>query len=514
MAKPRATKLTPAALRDAYAADLRAAWEYFRTKYGDQTPYAFVMYGVEDPTRLEPHVLTEEGLTRVAQRYLKDGYHDTLDEARKALRYSVADSPLFDALEGRVPAAEALLAGNDAALDRAGGYVLLVKTAADALARLDKEGLFGKGKARAGLLLAVLLEDADDDEGLADKATKRLNPPAVVKRFEKETAVEGVYAAADVIALAPGGKTIYVAGTRDDQDGEDSDENHVARVDLAGRKLTRRWAFAHPNDGDSVAALVAHPAGRAVYALRTQVGDDGESAGLLMRFAHDRGKPTHERRLNAQGTALAVSPDGSRLALALADKTVALLDPADLRTLATHKIPDTASALLWLANGPILAATGKLLVRLDPDGGKVTATVKLPAFHLAADAGERLLAVGRWFEMRDILDRSKRKPFGVTLLRLPSLKPVREVRVDGFQAVTPALSPDGTLLACELHRIGVAPRYAVAVFDTRTGKELARRKSNYVNDLAFLPDGRTLVIADSGHYKGEALTLWKIPGRD
>jgi hypothetical protein len=94
MGTTRRPKLSPVKLKEAFDADLAAAWAADRSRRAEETPYAFVLYGVEGgPAWLWPYVLTEEGLTRVATRYLKEGYHDTLGEARDELRWSVADAP-------------------------------------------------------------------------------------------------------------------------------------------------------------------------------------------------------------------------------------------------------------------------------------------------------------------------------------------------------------------------------------------------------------------------------------
>ena len=80
-------------LQAAFYEDLADAWRRQRQRAREETPYAFVLYGVEDVPEFTAHVLTEEGLTRVAQRYVDQGYYETLRESCEALRYSVADSP-------------------------------------------------------------------------------------------------------------------------------------------------------------------------------------------------------------------------------------------------------------------------------------------------------------------------------------------------------------------------------------------------------------------------------------
>ena len=58
-------------LVDAFLGDLAAAWAYSRHVHAGLTPYAFVLYGQESPTEFTAHVLTEEGLTAVARRYVE-----------------------------------------------------------------------------------------------------------------------------------------------------------------------------------------------------------------------------------------------------------------------------------------------------------------------------------------------------------------------------------------------------------------------------------------------------------
>ncbi|MDA7977283.1 MAG: hypothetical protein MPJ50_00775 [Pirellulales bacterium] len=66
-------------------------WQYCRDLHADQTPYAFVLYGLEDIPSLSAHVLTEESLTQVAEEYIAKGHYETLDESRDELRYSIEE---------------------------------------------------------------------------------------------------------------------------------------------------------------------------------------------------------------------------------------------------------------------------------------------------------------------------------------------------------------------------------------------------------------------------------------
>jgi hypothetical protein len=256
-------------LIDAFVTDLAAAWSADRAARAKETPYAFVLYGVEGgPAWLSPYVLTEEGLNRVATRYVKEGYYDTLAEARDALRWSVPDAPIArSGGEPKLPSVEAVFSPRAKKLGETEGYRTLAKAATEALKRLDRQGLFGKGRARERIVLVILTEDTEDD--LATPSVKALNPRAVWKRFEAQTRTEGVYAACNALAIAPDGKTLLATGTRDkheadddDFDEDDEDENEIIAFDLRGPRLRRRWAFKFPTFGDAGRKVAASPDGR------------------------------------------------------------------------------------------------------------------------------------------------------------------------------------------------------------------------------------------------------------
>src|SRR5215472_12046004 len=139
----KSSKIKPAQLRGAFRADLAACWQYARSRHSKETPYAFALHGLEGAPHLYPFVLTEEGLTRVAERYVKEGPYETLEEARKALRYSMEDSPYTGELEDELPNVDALMEPIEDSLDETEGYALLAKAAMGALAALDKQGVFG-----------------------------------------------------------------------------------------------------------------------------------------------------------------------------------------------------------------------------------------------------------------------------------------------------------------------------------------------------------------------------------
>ena len=497
-------KPTPAALRDAFLADLPGVWASFFATYPDQTPYAFVLAGREHPVELTAHVLTEEGLTTVATRYVNDGYYDTLDEARDALRYSVDDSPWFPEREGRLPAVDALWNRHADDVDDVTGYRLLAPAAMEALKKLDKGRLFGTGRRRQRLLLAILTAETEED--WTDRSAKKLNPPAVYKRFDRQARVEGTFAKCETLAAGPDGRTVYAVVHRDlDEDGDDS-VNELIAYRLRGRRLERRWAFAFPTFGDAGLAVAPAPDGKSVVLMRRRYVERVAYA-LLMRFPARKNKPEAQHEFPGEPASFAASADGGTLAVGLNDKTLHLFD-ADLRPLRVHPLKRRPADLLFLRDGTLLVATDGGVLKVDPATGRTRVAAPGSAHRLSGDDAGRLLAVSAW--PQNLLGGAKRgKETPVRLLRLPSLKPVRSFAVPGHHAVGGTLSPDGALLALEAHEMG-KPRRFVAVFDAGTGAEVARRKSDFVADLAFLRNGRTLGVPESGAMAKEPITLWKV----
>src|SRR5439155_13973602 len=137
---------------------------------------------------------------------------DTLEEARAALRYSVADSPLFRAFEERLPSVEAVFGPHAEVLGETAGYKLLAEAAMDAISLLDQTGLFGTGAVREQILLIFITDDTEVDWTLP--SAKRLNPASVFERFEKATRIEGTYSSCHALAASPDGRTLYTGGSR------------------------------------------------------------------------------------------------------------------------------------------------------------------------------------------------------------------------------------------------------------------------------------------------------------
>ncbi len=505
MPTPAKPKLSPAKLRKAYTVDLATAWAVARQKYPDHTPYAFVLYGVEggEPPEFYPYVLTEESLTHVAQRYLDGGYHDTLDEARASLRYSVAASPFVKDLEQYTPTVGALVAPFASELDDETGYALLAKAAMAALKKLDAEGLFGTGAERERLLLVIITEDTP--KNWSKDSARRLNPLSVFERFEKQTKIEGTFKSIEKLAIAPDGRSFFAAGSRRVEPGDDF-VGEIIAYDIYGPRPVRRWTFEHPHVLDGVLGLIPEPERRSILVLRVQ-----NNTTLLMRFAEDSGQPIQEMRLPDDPVRIALSADRSLIALATREGMIHMLDAGALKILKSRDLRVGLKDVLYLDKGVLLVATDAAVLQLDPSGiAPAVIAAPLRASKFAADEGNTLLAVSRRFAQPGPEYDAPPTEFGVHLLRLPTFEVLRTFLIPNHQAVTPALSHDGRLLAFEAHEIG-KPRTFIVVFETATGREIARRRSDFIGALAFLPDDKTLVIARSTTTLGEPIDLWKVP---
>jgi hypothetical protein len=67
---------------------------------------------------------------------------------------------------------------------RAANQYIVLEMLIDALGMLDREGFFGSGAAREAVTLMVYVSDSSLSEEWWPESVRRLNPPAVVARFE------------------------------------------------------------------------------------------------------------------------------------------------------------------------------------------------------------------------------------------------------------------------------------------------------------------------------------------
>ena len=515
MATKKLAEPSAAELRKAFKTDLATAWEYSKNKHPGHTPYAFVLYGVEGgPPSFMPCVLTEESLTSVAQKYVANGHHDTLEEARESLRYSVADSPFCSELNKFTTTVDGILKPFAKSLDEEKGYKLLAQAAMVALAALDEKGLFGVGERRKKLLLVIITEGTECD--WSDASAKKLNPPAIYKKFKDDTKVEGTFASSVAFAMSPDGLSLYSTGSGTNLalvKGKDKSCNELVACDIRGPRLVPRWRFQFPSFGDTGSNILCTPDGKHVLFLRSRIDNaDGVVKGVtvFMRFSTDNQTPLNEHVLPGWPTGIAINADGSTIVIctgARSRNTLHFFD-RDLKPLRTLAFEHLAQDLLFLRNGDLLLATPMGVLRLAPRSDHATTFLSGSSFHLSVDETEKLLAVSKnRYEFK--AEGAKPKEFGVQIYDLKSAQRRHEFIVPGCTAEAGVLSPDGSLLVCDVWKIDGARQFGV-VFDVATGEEIARRKGDWIKQRAFLRDSRTVAVAESGFTLGVPIALWKI----
>jgi hypothetical protein len=168
-------------LIQAITADLRDAWSKFQEKHPDETIYGFGLYTTDGGDYFIPFVLGEKGYEEIAEDGDEDGF----------LRWNVADSPYHEDEDcicyTRTDEAIAELPSpfsfedddeSDAALQ------VFFDSAFEALQSLDKEKLFGTGKARDSITLLLTAGDIDEDFVL--NYAKKLNPAKVFETFKAQ----------------------------------------------------------------------------------------------------------------------------------------------------------------------------------------------------------------------------------------------------------------------------------------------------------------------------------------
>ena len=492
-------KPKPSELREAFKSDLAACWQYARSLHPKETPYAFALHGLEGTPHLYPCVLTEEGLTEVAKRYITQGYYETLAEARKELRYSIEDSPHHTELDEHFATVDALVEPVEDTLDETERYSLLAKAAMDAFAALDKQGLFGKGKQREKLLLMIDTSLAEKD--WSSPSVKKLNPRAAAKRYENETKVEGDFNSASYLQLSADGRSLCYKSYRevDPRTGKVFDDLVVC--DVVGNSLKRRWAISSRNT-EIYPDISCAPDGT-VFVRETK-GDDDDCKTKITRYA--KGEKSRQTQIVVSGEArLVFSPNGARTAMCVRDK-LQLLDEK-LQPQSSHRIPEGLRAEQFLRSGELLATGSRRLALMDAKGKWRNLPYQEPVRWFSLSADESLCAISIY---KGGIHPKPKDQHGFKVLSFPKLKLVRNIQIPGHQLIRATLSSDGKLAACEASEIGT-PKKFIAVFDVKTGREIARRKSDTNAETVFVPAKPVLAIGTGGHTKGEPVLLWKIP---
>lgn len=505
-AMQRPDKLDSRQLRKQLRAELSECWMCARLKHPEETPYAFVLYGVDDTPSLIAVILTEESLTVVAQRYVSEGYYETLDEAREDLRWSVADSPNYDDLLDAMPNVDALVEPWASTVDEKEGYKRLADVAVKALKDLDDVGAFGDGAARDSLVLSVMTPDAEVDHSLPTAV--KLNSPATYERFASQLSKPGIHRSCDKLVCPGGGGEVYFMGSRatDPPDLENEFIREIVAADLAGLKVVRRWAYELTKEGDIVRDIAWDETSSTLLGLRITYLDS-ETTSLLLRFAGNSAEPMYSRTLDGEPLKLIVAPEGSQLGV-LYSKRFMLLDDG-FQELASLTFETRSHDAKLLRDGHLLLATYRGVIRVNLTTREQSApTTDGPADRLQVSGDHRVLSVSRTFDDSPYSDR---RPRGIHVYELPSLRPIRTIELPDRRCVLHCMSDDGRVIAFEACDTKSRAIEIVAV-DAESGAEVARQRTKHsVIELAFLPDSYTLAICGSEYRESEPIDFWKIP---
>jgi hypothetical protein len=188
------------------------------------------------------------------------------------------------------------------------------------------------------------------------------------------------------------------------------------------------------------------------------------------------------------------------------DQELVLLD-RDFNTIRRAALAFRPGDVIFLPSGELLVGGDEQILRITRHTGAIIGTIAFPGRNMSIDDAAQFLAASRWFA---ITGAERMRPFGLSVLSLPSLQVHQAYHIPGHQLVRPTLSPDGKLLALQAHE-AKGYRRLVVVFDNLSGRKIAERRCDSGAPMEFLPDGRSLAIGRSGHLAGNPIELWTVP---
>lgn len=208
MSSNRQLEFDPEAVQVALVEVLRSAWQTIKTNSPSERPYGIVLYEGADHGYVCVTPFTEEALDRTVAEY-RNGPSSAEyegDLGRESLRWSTPDCPYHVMTEVGCPP---LISSEDLyelwkALDRDEEpfreYRVAVRRAClDALAQVDREGLFGADRGA----MTLMIEDRDGRETVEEirEIIGGLNPPDALERYERWRLVIEAHWAAKRAAL-------------------------------------------------------------------------------------------------------------------------------------------------------------------------------------------------------------------------------------------------------------------------------------------------------------------------
>jgi WD40 repeat protein len=468
----------------------RAAFSEVRAAHPDEHFYVFALFS-ETGDDLQPTCNTEEALARVTRRLRRTKPSD-LEE----LRYFAEEFAYHQAGEEHFAAIDAIseTPGDD---DRA--------AATAALRELEREGFFGRGKARRDVAVLVLLSDQSNENVL--EHARQLNPKPVVlglRRFfpvreptrDRFTTIgkEKVYAI-DGLALSGDGERLAAAG------GFGGDGVFVWRLGKTPALL-----FRDACEGDSVWSVALTRDGARLYGK-------GKTSIRRWDVATKKALPP----LPVRGTALpafALSPDDSVVAYAsyrglskkpwAKDMRVTLLDAASGAERAT--VEAEASFLRFSPDGRHLAYCGRAAgIAKAPQGIVLVDARTLAPVRVLSAKGARFWCLAFSPSSDVVAGVIEGEASGICIFGTRDGKIRRRIGDYAGRASRVAFSPDGKHMAAAL------ANGSVRVWDVATGASRldARAKHENLGDVLFL-DARRVAAGGVDVNGGPPVTVWQL----
>jgi uncharacterized protein DUF4303/putative pyrroloquinoline-quinone binding quinoprotein/WD40 domain-containing protein len=487
-------------LTEAIADAARRAFTQVRAEHPAENFYCFALFASGVVGVIEPTCMGEQALREAAQDAVDSaGSGGSLATRLTQLRWSPVDTPYYLHGEEHFAEVQRLLDARPDPYelddDAAEAEVhARLEACFDALARLDREGLFGRGTDRDRVLVTVL--QGDQSQGSLLRDARRLNPATVLQRLADDLQIPepigsfttlGSHAVYEIVALAyaPAGRVLAAGGS----------EGEVFAWDLSdGRSGGRELLAARQDDACWAAALSAD--GRLLV-----TGDGAEVAGIDLVS----GERTRLAHLTDQVSGLGISPDGTIVVAAGWSGTVTAFETRTGQE--RWRVASLAKCVRFSPDGQLLALAGAGVLLVDPASGslrrRLLGRVSISTYqHLAWSPDGSTVAIGnqgprgqrltlwRWQD-----PTSKPRP-----LRLPSTE--IQLRDDVCDL---AFSPSGTVLA-SAHAEG-----DIHLWNTESGEHRLRLRGRQdsIAAVVFLDEGR-LAAAGLDYDRGPPVDIWDL----
>jgi WD40 repeat protein len=469
----------------------RAAFQKAKSAHAGERFYTFGLYSTEEGGYAVPTCNTEEGLTRVAEKYARKSRR-SVEYERDALRWNPADFAYH--LEGNEHFAE--FERELGRRQRSTWFVL--KDCFAVLQQLDKEGMFGIGAERKRTIINLFYGDQGDEQRVQN--AQKLNPPTVWKRYADElgmaTEITGVYrglgprrAEVHGVTISPDGKLLAAA----------SDKTWLFDVATGRQAGTFTGGLADFSPDSTTLAVAA----------------DGRIRCWDVRTAKDLGRIAYDD----DAVFLCYLCDGGLLVVSMNfDKMTAKArrwtpDGKAERPFSVGKVHGCTPIVLLRDGRTLVVGEPKRAVVYDVPSGKAVRALRLPydpdAVAISPDA--RMLAVGI-----KTFDKEVARP--IDILNFATGKRLQQISFN--RRAQPDRSPPDSV-----HNLCFSPHGKVLVsshddgsfrlWDTGTWQAVLKLQTTYDHDeigpMVFTPNGKQLAaVGESTAAMEQAVIVWDV----